>query len=241
MSDIRFFVISKDQDFKIKKEDLEKTGVFVTYVKNNKQNITQLYNEELLSVRSGNSLPDYLILMHADVSFDVKSILNHLELVKNKYDIIGLCGCEKFVVSESPLNWFCGSRKFPEYRWGCVTHGELGGQTSFFSKHRSEMDHEVACIDGLCIILTKKAIESGIKFDPELKFNCYDTQISLDAILNYKLKLGVIVEPSLQHYSVGRSILTDDFLKEELILRRKFNFGIPKGSRLEKLIEEKMV
>ena len=42
---------------------------------------------------------------------------------------------------------------------------------------------------GLCIILTKKAIESGIKFDPELKFNCYDTQISLDAILNYKLKI----------------------------------------------------
>ena len=241
MSNVIFLVISKDQNFKIKKEDLEKTGAFVTYVKDNKQNITQLYNEELLSVRSGDQLPDYLILMHADVSFDVKSLLNHLELVKNKYDIIGLCGCEKIVVSESPLNWFCGSRKFPEYRWGCVTHGELGGQTSFFSEHRSEMDHEVACIDGLCIILTKKAIESGIKFDPELKFNCYDTQISLDAILNYKLKLGVIVEPSLQHYSVGRSILTDDFLKEELILRRKFNLGIPKGSKLEKLVKEKMV
>ena len=241
MSDIRFLVISKDEEFKIKKENLEKTGAFVTYVKNNKQSITQLYNGELLSVRSGDTIPDYLILLHADVSLDVNSLINHLELVKNKYDIIGLCGCEKFAVSESPLNWFCGSRRFPEYRWGCVTHGELGNQTSFFSQHKTETDHEVSCIDGLCIIFTKKAIESGIKFDSNLKFNCYDTQISLDAILNYKLKLGVIVEPSLHHYSVGRSILTDDFLKEELILRRRFNLDIPHGSKLEKLIENNLV
>ena len=89
MSNIRFLVISKDDEFKIKKEDLEKTGAFVTYVKNNKQSITQLYNGELLSVRSGDTIPDYLILLHADVSLDVNSLINHLELVKNKYLVIG--------------------------------------------------------------------------------------------------------------------------------------------------------
>ena len=92
--------------------------------------------------------------------------MNQLEQLSGKYDLIGLCGCAKISVGQSPLNWFCGSIPYPNDRWGCVTHGELGGQVSFFSQHRPDvLDHEVACIDGLCIIFSRKAIDSGLRFD----------------------------------------------------------------------------
>jgi len=45
--------------------------------------------------------------------------------------------------------------------------------------------------------------------------------------MNKKLHLGVIVEPSLQHYSVGKSILEKDFIIDEMILRKQFGFPLP--------------
>lgn len=55
------------------------------------------------------------------------------------------------------------------------------------------LDHEVSCIDGLCIVFTKKAVESGLRFDEQFKFNCYDTQISFEAVMSKHLRVGVLV------------------------------------------------
>ena len=85
--------------------------------------------------------------------------------------------------------------------------------------------------------MTKKAMQSGLRFDERLRFNCYDTQISLDAVMNYKLRVGCLVEPSLKHFSVGRSILTDDFLVDEKVLRDRFGLGIPPNSKIEEFLK----
>lgn len=45
--------------------------------------------------------------------------------------------------------------------------------------------------------------------------------------MKHNLKLGVIVEKSLQHYSIGKSILSVDFLRHELDFRKKWNLDIP--------------
>ena len=87
-------------------------------------------------------------------------------------------------------------------------------------------DHEVACIDGLCIIFGPNAIKSDIIFDTNFKFHHYDTDISFECILNKHLKLGVIVEKSLQHYSVGKGILDKSFLDEEVFFRKKWKIEI---------------
>jgi len=52
--------------------------------------------------------------------------------------------------------------------------------TSFFNSHSPNVtDHEVSCIDGLCIIVSRKAIDSGIRFDDSVgKFDLYDTDFS---------------------------------------------------------------
>ena len=234
MSRFHFCVVSKNQQFKLTKNDIEdyakqhlEHSITANFVENNTENITKIFNKELKDLRFSNSSDNdyFLILMHADVFLDLSHLINHILECSEKYDVMGLCGTEVLNISKTPLNWYTGSSDVPQKRWGCVTHGELGNQTSFFSQDRIETtDHSVGCIDGLCMIFNKKAVESGLEFDERLRFNCYDTQISLDALMNKKLQLGVIVEPSLQHYSVGRAILEQDFLIDEKVLREHFNF-----------------
>jgi hypothetical protein len=48
--------------------------------------------------------------------------------------------------------------------------------------------------------------------------------------------LGVIVEQSLHHFSLGKSILGDEFLQKEIIFRKKWNLKIPENSKISKLI-----
>ena len=219
----KFAFVSKDGSFKMPKEEILKSGnIEALYFPDNKEALSKVYNRILNDDKDS----DFVLLTHADVSFDAKSVMSQLESLGGKYDLIGLCGCARISVGQSPLNWFCGSIPFPGERWGCVTHGELGGHVSFFSAHHPDvMDHEVACIDGLCIIFTRKAIDAGLRFDESLSpFDLYDTDISMQAVMNYKMKVGVIVRRELQHWSVGKSILTQEFIKNEDVFRAKWGF-----------------
>lgn len=244
MMKIKFVVVSKDASFKMSRDKFENAcpyfDVSVEFIPDNSSPLPSLYNNELRKARSSRSI-DFLVFMHGDVSFNAKAFLDHLNAVKDKYDIIGLCGTSVLNVSQSPLNWWTGSNPTPFTKWGCVTHGELGDQTAFFSEHSPNvMDTEVACIDGLCIIFTAKALDSAIEFDETLgAFDFYDTDLCMQAVANYKLKLGVMVQKDLCHYSVGKSILSSGFLNTEEKFRAKWNLPIPSGSSLEKHIESK--
>ena len=238
---IRFVIVSKDESFKMQQEQFDAAkdiaDIDVDYVANNDQSLPIVYNNFLDEEHSVKS-HDYVAFMHADVSFNLKSFIEHLSEIGDKYGLIGLCGTSTFNVSQSPLNWWTSSNPTPFDKWGCVTHGELGNQTSYFSNHSPNvLDHEVACIDGLCIIFGKTALESGMKFDESLgKFDFYDSDISMQALMKYKMKIGVMVQKNLCHYSVGKSILTPEFLDNELVFRKKWNFPIPDGSALAKHI-----
>lgn len=244
-SNLRFLlaVVSKDEDFSLEDSQLwtiaeDFPGSEVSKIQNNSENITVVYNR--LIERALADRFDFLVMMHSDVEIDVKGLAQHIASCSGKYDIMGLCGCEKFSISESPLNWYCASRKYPEFRWGCVSHGELGDLVSFWNSDRKdETDHSVACIDGLCIAMSRKAMETGVRFDEKLRFNCYDTQISLDAVMKHGLRLGCLVERGLRHFSVGKSITTDVFMEDELELRNHFGFGIPPNSRIERYLKTK--
>ena len=235
-----FAIVSKDDKFSIPADAVgrfrtERPDSKVVEIASNREKLTVLGNRLMDGALKDGF--DFFVLMHADVEVDFMKLAEHIEACAPKYDVMGLCGCEKLSVSESPLNWFCGSRKYPDFRWGCVCHGELGNHVSFFSQdHQETTDHAVACIDGLCMVFSKAAMESGLRFDEELGFNCYDTQISLDAVMNKKLRVGCLVERDLKHFSVGRSILGDAFLEDEIKLRKRFGFEVPKGSRLEKYL-----
>lgn len=236
LAKFKFIITSKDGDFSLSSTELADSD-FVFH-DNNTKSLAEVYNSELADERR-NRKHDFLVFMHSDVKLDVEHLKSHCESVIDKYDVMGLCGCEKVDTSESPLNWFCASRRYPQYRWGCVTHGELGNTTSYFSYDRTEItDHAVGCIDGLCIIFGPKAIDSEMCFDESFKFDQYDTDISFQTILKYHMRLGVIVEESLRHFSVGKSILSDNFLMNEIVFRKKWNLKIPPNTRLSQIIEE---
>ena len=77
----------------------------------------------------------------------------------------------------------------------------------------------------MCIIFSRKAVDAGLRFDESLSpFDFYDTDISMQAVLKYGIKIGVIVRKELQHWSVGKSILTPEFLKNEDVFRIKWGF-----------------
>lgn len=239
MSKFRFIIVSKDENFKMPREKFNFGNSYVCLVSNNAKSLAKVYNQHLNQVRQDDQCKaDFIVFMHADVELDAEKLIAHIEECKNKYDVFGLCGTSVLNISQSPLNWWTGSNLNPEAKWGCVTHGELGNQKSFFSADRANVrDHEVACIDGLCIIFGPKAIASQIIFDEQFMFDFYDTDISFQAILKYDLKLGVLVEESLQHYSVGKSILTQDFLKHEMDFRKKWNLDIPENSPIRKIMK----
>ncbi len=229
---IRFVVVSKDSKFKMPREKFDETcdGLFdvtVEFVSNNREGLPKVYNRCLREERSSMQ-NDYLVFMHSDVSFGMHAFLKHLSSIGQKYGLIGLCGTSTMNVSQSPLNWWTGSNPTPLSKWGCVTHGELGDKTSYFSNHSpSILDVEVMAIDGLCIIFTKKALETNLEFDESLgDFDFYDTDISFQAAMKHGLKIGVMVQKDLCHYSVGRSILTPAFLDVEAKFRKKWNLPI---------------
>lgn len=245
MKNIKFIIVSKDASFKMQEDAFTESkalaNVSVEYISNNQVRLPIIYNKYLQSARLSKDI-DYLVFMHADVSLNIKNMIQHIIEVEGKYDIIGLCGTSTMNVSQSPLNWWTGSNPTPYDKWGCVTHGELGDQTSYFSDHSPNvMDAEVACIDGLCIIFTKKSIETtDLQFDEQLSdFDFYDTDLSFQATMKYHLKIGVIVQKDLCHYSVGMSILSPKFLDSEEIFRKKWNLPIPPDSAIAKHLDFK--
>lgn len=225
-----FVFVSKDDKFLLDRAHTDKItqdypNITFNYVANNTNSLGFVYNTFILEARKQHNT-EHLIFMHADVKLNLINLVNHILRTQTKYDIIGLCGCSKISVGNSPLNWFTGSKQFPNFRWGCVQHGELANAETYFSSHSPHItDHEVACIDGLCICLNYNALyHNDILFDERFSFNHYDTDFSFECVFNKNLKLGVLVQKDLEHWSVGKSILTPEFMVTEKIFREKWKF-----------------
>lgn len=243
MSKWKFVIVSKDDSSRMDPKVFAEASGFgefsVSYEYNNKKPLAEVYNEYLDVERTMGSY-DFIVFMHGDVAFGLEGFVKQIDSVASKYDLIGLCGTSRMNVSQSPLNWFTSSRMTPEHQWGCVIHGELGNKETWFSAHSPDVgDHEVSCIDGLCIVFCKKAIEDeDFKFDPNVgNFDFYDTDISYQAMMK-GFRLGVVVRKDLFHYSFGKSILKNEFLLNELKFRSKWNLKIPENSALSQLIHK---
>lgn len=225
MTRFEFVIVSKDGNFLLPQNEVEGC-LFLKVVNSGNEPITSIYNS-FINKFLDEKTAEFLIFMHADVSLDIRSLVSHIERCSSKYDIMGLCGCESIDTSVSPLNWFTGSKFKPGGRWGCVTHGELGNSMSYFSLDRKDVtDHQVACVDGLCMIISRKALETGIRFNENLKFDCYDTNFCLDAVMKRNLRIGCLVETSLVHQSVGKSILGKKFLECEKEMRKDLGLNM---------------
>lgn len=218
-------------DFKNIENELDNISIRTEWITNNSHELAVVYNSRLdwsINPNTKTTDFDYIIFSHADVKFDIKSFISHLIEIDGKYDLIGLAGTKKMNTSYSPLNWFTSSHDSPDQRYGHVIMTNNGKKEDCFYNqyfNPNVRDTEVACIDGLCIILSKRLINKGFRFDKDIdKFNFYDTGASLKCILEYHGKVGVMVE-RVEHTSVGKGILSQSFIENEKKFREKWKFN----------------
>lgn len=98
----RFVFVSKDDKFRFGRDKSDAFSakyptVRFDYIQNNTQPLADVYN--LILDEKDTSGFDYMYFMHADVTLDFLGLVQHVESVAGKYDLIGLCGCAKFSVS----------------------------------------------------------------------------------------------------------------------------------------------
>lgn len=193
-------------------------------IENNKEVLTKLYNSILAKYRSNEYSVDYVIFMHSDVNFNIENFVKHLLSLEDKYDIIGLAGSKKINLKATPLSWFTASNDRSDERYGYIVSKFNGMDIpSFFNEnHPNVTDTETASVDGLCMILSKKIIDSDIKFDEQFENDFYDLDFCLQSMLNYNFTVGTMIEPTY-HTSVGESILGTKFLEFENKFREKWN------------------
>lgn len=231
MVKIHFVITDKEDKFLLCEDDFRNVqvpGVEISYTfnANNTNPLCVAYNAELAIARLKGEY-DHLVFIHGDVSFDVKEFVERLVALGDRYDMVGLAGTKKLDVSISPLNWFNGSRNSTNSRYGDITMSMNGNWTRCFYNENfdpEKKDVEVACIDGLCISFNRKMIEGEIMFDNALGgFDMYDTDISLQCILTYGYKVGVMILPT-RHTSIGPGIMSESFKEVERKFRDKWNF-----------------
>ena len=236
---IKFVFVSKDNDFlmsdddfsSVKSDSLMKSdslSVYTEFISDNKIDLPTINNLTIGSSINPNTHTcdfDYIVLSHADVKINPVSFISHLIWIDGKYEMIGLAGTKNLNASASPVNWFVGSRDFPYSRYGDVTMLQDGNKEIrcwYNALYPDVKDTEVACIDGLCIILSKKLIEKGFRFDTGISdFDFYDTGASFKCLFEMKGKLGVMIEPVF-HVSEGRGILDSKFLEDEKKFRERW-------------------
>ena len=215
-------------------DKLEKEGiasVSISNYPNNKLTLTQFGNKAIEESKDC----DYLILMHSDVDVSIYDFVKQLVNTKDKYDIDGLTGTKKLFLSQSPLTWFTGSHKYPKDRYGRITHNHDGMMLeSFFNKEKPDVFHtEVVTIDGLLMCLNKKTMQNEkARFDEQFTYDFYDLDFCLNIQANTDLKIGVFVMETI-HNSLGKSVLTEEFLVPERKFRAKWNDFISGNKKQE--------
>ena len=215
---------------KLEKEDI--ALVHILYCPDNKLTLTQFGNKAIEECKDEY---DYLILMHSDVDISIYDFVKQLLKNKEKYDIVGLAGTKKLFISQTPLTWFTGSNKYQNERYGRITHNHNGMMLeSFFNREKPDVfDTEVITIDGLLMCLNKKTMQNEkARFDEQFTYDFYDLDFCINAQVNTDLKIGVFIMPAI-HNSLGKSVLTEEYLIPERKFRAKWN-DLVAGNKEEK-------
>ena len=217
-------------------KNLENENIKVELIKhfNNRKPIGQLYNEILQEIRNSNERVDYLMFLHSDAMLNVGNVIRKLQTMIGKYDIIGFAGAKSIDLKVSPLTWFTGSNEFQDTRYGRVIQdvsiltGDKDnklGESFFNSEHPDVFDTAVATIDGCCMVLTSKVINSDILFNSDFLNDFYDMDFCLNARVNYEFSIGVLVEKII-HLSLGTAVLTPEYKEREKLFRQRWGLSI---------------
>lgn len=202
-------------------------GHFVFEVGNNRS-LPVVYNEAIEQALSDNV--DCLILVHDDVILEEDPIPK-LEQLFGGYDLIGVAGPSKVEIGSPALWHIMGGGFQGGHLHGCVQHLHkeahgYGHDVKFItSKPKSNFGpypNRVVMIDGVFMALSRKLLESGVRFDENIpsKFHFYDLDFSLSVAQTENLKVGV-GDILITHASPGLREFTPEWLAGEQYFLQK--------------------
>lgn len=126
------------------------------------------------------------------------------KVYESKFDVIGVVGGLLYSV---PWDW-----ETRPYLWTEAAQGKASGfvlhvlpDGRFLPSSYGPAPSPVVWLDGQCLILNKKAIEAGLRFDEQFTFDFYDGDLCFSA---RKMGLSVGTAPILAtHQSMGQGMM----------------------------------
>ena len=192
---------------------------------NNSDGLPIVYNKAISDAL--NDGVEYLILLHDDIWVNDVLIFDKLLNSAKFYDVIGVCGGKawSFNRDDRPIIWTHASQG--KGMSGFMAHAADEAQSSvkyehtydgrsIFSSNYGNSPSKTLTLDGCFMCLTKKAMDSGLRFDEQFKFHFYDMDLCFSA---YVKGISVGTAPILlTHESLGMSVAQPEFMDSQ----RKF-------------------
>lgn len=195
------------------------TKVCVEY--NNKVGLSTVYNKFL----DNNPDCDFVVFLHDDLWLnDVLFFDKVIDANKaNGYDVIGVCGGKKWslVDAAKPNIWTratsgAGASGFmihaptPEF----ANESQSYNGRSYAASNYGFSPSKTLTLDGSILIMSKKAIDAGLRFDEQFGFHFYDMDFCITAVKKHKLVVGTA--PFIAtHESLGQSVAQPEFMEAQ--------------------------
>ena len=164
----------------------------------NHDGLSQVYNKALDNIENS----EFVCFVHDDIWLN--DVFFFDKVINSKFDVIGVVGGLRYSV---PWDW-----ETRPYLWTEAAQGKASGfvlhvlpDGRFLPSSYGVAPSPVVWLDGQCLILNKKAIEAGLRFDEQFTFDFYDGDLCFSA---RKMGLSVGTAPILAtHQSMGQGMM----------------------------------
>ena len=172
---------------------------------------------------------DLIVFTHDDIHIrDCEFFPHIISTMKIGADVIAAVGStfygvpKGFDIDHQPLIWTKASCGHPCS--GFMLHtirDKQGNNTNLvLPSSYGVAPKQILVSDGCFMCFTKKAIQSGLRFDTNLRFHWYDIDCSIQA---NKLGLKMMTAPILlQHDSMGQSVVQPEFMEAQKYVLNKW-------------------
>ena len=191
----------------------------------NKNGLPNVYNKAI-----DNSTDfDLVCLVHDDIHIRDCEFFQHIISTMNMgADVIAAVGStfygvpQGFDIDHQPLIWTKAACGHPCS--GFMLHtirDKQGNNTNLvLPSSYGVAPQQILVSDGCFMCFTKKAIQSGLRFDTNLRYHWYDIDCSLQA---NQLGLKMMTAPILlQHDSMGQSVVQPEFMEAQKYVLNKW-------------------
>ena len=200
--------------------DLRKTAnVSVAVEFENSGGLSTTYNRFLYDYEHKLTEKSYVVFVHDDIWINDVLFFEKIESASKRFDVIGAVGGKAWNAygdGNIPMIWTHAAGRHGMS--GFMMHKireerQAAEESSIFASGYGNAPARTLTLDGCILCFTKKAVDSGLRFDETFKFHFYDMDVCFSAFIK---KLSVGTAPMLlTHESVGMSASSNEFMDSQ--------------------------